>query len=169
MARQPGETSREMRTLGRPNPAERNLDPHVHETAIQTTGRRHRWTGAGILAGVFVTSLTAAFLADGQVFHAQNAQVFAFLSLAAVLVTGALFLTSGLAERRQQHQRAVARASLAKADAIEERVDLIVGLVSPIVGRLAAIEEALEKVKQFEDGVELGADVRRALMGHDSN
>jgi hypothetical protein len=177
-----GETTRDMRTRGQLNPAERDLDPHIRETAVQTTGLRHRRAGLAILLGAPATGLAAAYLAEGQVFHQQNAQIFAFLALVATIAIGVTYLASGLSESRGRHGRALHRQILAEQQKFRvehaedrERLDLVIGLVSALpgrldalAGRLDALERAIDKVPAYGDGVIHGMTLRNDAMGPES-
>jgi hypothetical protein len=163
-----GEDTRDILALGQPHPSERKLAEKEREDAVQKAGRRYRRTGFTLLILACVTALAAAVIAEGQVFHNPTAQLFAGLSTFALIAIGAILTSAGINERRNQSTRAMLRQALARGERNEQRLDRLLQLVDSNAERLDAIERQLEKVRRFEDGVELGAELRRAVMGGDN-
>jgi hypothetical protein len=173
-----GGNTRDLITLGKPHPAEQKLSEKDREDAVQRNGQRYRRVGFTLVIAPFIIGLAAALASEGQVFHDPTAQIFAALSMFALITLGAICSSAGINERRNQPLRAMMRQILAddkedrrrrqaESEACRERQELIIGLVSAVPGRLDEMAEALKKAPTFEDGVELGSELRRAVRGQD--
>lgn len=162
---EPGMTTRDMRTLGKPNPAERGLSPDDLEDRTQRHGRICRRTGITIIIGVFVGSLAAVILSEKRVFNEPGAQALANLSLFSILVGASIITNSGFYERRERPMRAMMRQALRQLENNTERLDTLVS----VPGRLAALEAVIDKVPGYGQGVMDGAQVMSDALGPDTD
>lgn len=169
-----GATTLDILALGHTHPAEQQLHPREREDASQAAGQRQRRLGASILVGAIVTALACAVIAEGQVFHNGNAQIFAGLGMFACIAIGAIIFAAGVNERREQHLRAMMRLVVTQSGKNTEQLELLVEMVNASTERLALIEEHLINLEQIVgnvpgygeaimDGIALG----RGLSGGD--
>ena len=173
-----GTDTLDMIALRRPHPAERRLDPQYREDAIQTTGRRCRWGGMGILAAVFLGALACAVAAESRTFNDAAAQLLAAMSMFALIVVGAIIAAAGFNERNNQPLRAMARLELRQTsenterlELLQKRADDIADQISELTERVAAVEKVVSKVPEYGkaimDGFELGRGNGGDVIGSD--
>lgn len=156
-----GMTTRDLCTLGQPNPIERGLSPDELEVRTQRHGRICRRTGITIIIGVFIGSLSAVILSEKRVFDEPGAQALANLSLFSILVGASIVTNSGFYERRERPMRAMMRQALRQLEKNTERLDTL----TPLPGKIAAMEHVIDKVPGYGRGVMDGLQVRADALG----
>lgn len=108
-----GGDSRDLRTLGIPNPAEKALTPADHETHTRRTGNRFLTTGAVIAALTYLACLAAAAANPAAVDAHPTYRMFTMLAIVTSLSTAAACVAIGGVERITRPLRAANRQLLA--------------------------------------------------------
>ncbi|MGX6604786.1 hypothetical protein ACWKSP_22060 [Micromonosporaceae bacterium Da 78-11] len=147
-----------------PHPGEQTLHPDDRENRTRRFGRRSFITGLTLACGVLINSLVIAIVGEHNTFVSPIGQLFAVLAYVAIAVTAASLIVVGGIERLGRGERSRARENRAAVAANQERLDLLIGLIGPLPGRLNAIEEVIAAVPAFGEGVELGATLRRQYV-----
>ncbi len=111
-----GVTTHDLRILGIPDPAERTLSLTEREEATQQHGLCCRRWGTGLIIGTVGATFAAALASDHNLFSDPDARLFAMLAMIGLLLFGAVLVAGGLAERRQQHNRALLRHAITQQD-----------------------------------------------------
>lgn len=176
-----GETTRDLQALRETHPAESGLAKADTETRIRRWGTRCLIAGLVIPPVMYGASLVASILAEINVFKSEAAQLFSVLGFIGLMqfATGLLIL-AGL-ERLTRPLRALARRSVTRAEdnaRIGEELRKEVAINSRLVAelivtaaasekRLAGVEQAIEKVPDYGQGLAQGARVAASVLGVD--
>jgi hypothetical protein len=165
-------------------PADLNTDPDENRT--KRYGRRMLGAGISISVGTVVAAQTAAIISEQRMFDNRAAELFAILTLVALMSLGFAMITVGGLERIQRPSRRRLRHHaalldrlrvLAERSAIDhrEQYDNLQGLVAALPGRMSALEErteemarVLESVPDYSQGLSEGARVAATMLGMDT-
>jgi hypothetical protein len=108
----PGQHSRDLRALGGKDPAEKDLDPKVHEKRIQRRDQRRLVTGIAAMGVAVLASLVGALVHPGNL--TPEALLFAALTIGCLAATGGVLTGVGFAGQAQSpvraHMRMLSRA-----------------------------------------------------------
>ncbi|HEY6117702.1 MAG TPA: hypothetical protein VI172_17240 [Candidatus Dormibacteraeota bacterium] len=155
-----GGTSRDLRTLGLPDPAEAHLKPGDTEDDTRTRGRRSLVIGCTLAGTGLIGSLIAAVIGGYSPSISPNVRLFVTLAVIAMSCAGTGFIVDGLTERRDRVARATAREQIRMIADNTARIDVIMGLVGAIPARLDAMEKTLKDVPDYGKGVIDGVQMR---------
>lgn len=159
-----GGDSRDLRALGIPEPAEMHLQTRDRETRIRRTDRWALISGVTIIVGALLGSTGLAVATDGPTFHNPIAQMYGILTLVTLVAAGAILIAIGATGRRQRLERAMMRELMRKTQGNVERLDVVMGIVAAIPGRLDAVEQALDDVPNYGKGVIEGVQMRQEAL-----
>jgi hypothetical protein len=172
-----GGHSQDLRDLGMPLPAEKTLKPEDRDAEARKFGTRNFRFGIAIMVGGLISALVCAVASDNHLFHQPPATLFAMLALIVIEAIGAILIIVGAHERLARPDRAMTRKMLAQQQENASKVmaqvqenaeylETIMGLVSPLPARIQAMERVIARVPKYEEGVLLGAELRKAVMGN---
>lgn len=171
-----GGTTGDILALGLPHPAERNLPADDRETRMRRFGRRALFAGITIHVVTILGALTISISTEGPTLTNPVAQMFGTFVIVVLMAAGAVLVALGGAERLQRPQRAMLRHTLTEARRANERLDVFVGTVAALPGRVEALtrevrtmQDALARVPDYGRGVIDGVQVRADALGPDTD
>lgn len=184
----PDESTHDLTTLHQPHPAEHGLPPADTEEAIERFSRRALIAGCTLPVFTFGAALTAAILSDISLFTSPAGQLFAVLSVVALisLATG-LLVIAGL-ERIARQQRTLVRRAVTRVQVnadiadgnrkaigrLDYRIANLITAVEQGSADLNAVKDELVQVREkfaavpdYGKGVIDGATMRANALGSD--
>lgn len=155
-----GDDTRDLRRYG--NQPEH---PAMIEARTRRFGVVCLTTGIALPIVVYFAGLVTAVAADNNAFHTEPARLFAVLGMIALIGLGFMLVAVGGMERLLRAPRSLTDNNriLLERHIVEtrERFDVIMGLLAPLPGRLTAIEDVIEKVPAYGEGVVFGVTLGR--------
>lgn len=178
-----GENTRDFHHLHIPHPAEIGLPAADTETRIVRFGNRALTAGIAIPVGIYVTTLAAAVAADVGIFTSPAGQMFATLGFIAVMTLACGLLTLAGVERLSRQSRTLVRRAVGRVEdnadtvaankaLIEKTNRLVAELIvtnAALEKRLLGVEQALENVPDYSEGMAKGARIAASMLGIDKD
>jgi hypothetical protein len=171
---EPGENTQDLRDLGEPHPAEKDLAPDDREACIRRRGRWALIAGVTIPVGTVIATLVAAALAEQRIFESRDGQLFATLAaITLMMLSASLVIVGGIEWVARQPRTLIRRATMqAKSNAeiggsnraaIETNNRLVAEAIVTLSGiekRLNSLESVVERLPDYSkivaDGYRLG-------------
>jgi hypothetical protein len=171
-----GGTTRDILALGEPHPAEHGHAPDEREDTTRRFGRRCFITGLSVITAAVFGAFALVIATEGPTLINPVAEMFGILTLITLIAAGVSLIVVGGVERLQRAQRASSRRTLGEARRANERLDVFVGTVSALPGRVEALtrevrcmQDALARVPDYGRGVIDGVQVRADALGPDAD
>lgn len=151
-----GTTTEDLRSVRSPAPAN---PADLEEKATRRFGRRNYITGISIIVGTVLSCLIFRILGGSHMYDSPTAQLFGTLGILSSLLLGTTLALAGAAERKHRPERAATRDILVAADRnririeqltqdTDERLQVVMGLLAPVPGRLDLNSERLARIEQ---------------------
>jgi uncharacterized membrane protein len=157
--------------LGQQHPAEQGLPASDREAHTRRWGNRLLVGGTTILIAAIIVTLSVATLYGTGAWGCEDGRLFATIALTFIDTLGAILATVGFLERRDRSHRAATRQAIQRQKDTVAQLELLVGLVSALPGRLSAledragtIEKAIEQLPNYGQGVIDGAQMRANVI-----
>ncbi|BAL87169.1 hypothetical protein AMIS_19490 [Actinoplanes missouriensis 431] len=160
-------TTRDLRDLGVPHPAEKGLPKADTEDQARAYGATQRRRGTVILVGTVIVTLGGAVLAEEYTWDSGAAQMLATLAILSITVYAGCLIVLGGIEKMLRPVRTHMRLAMSRATQNAELGGMNAQLIADLVEaqeamnqRLAAMEKTVAAVPEYEqifrDGYQFG-------------
>lgn len=168
-----GGNTEDLITQRRPHPTEHSPDKGMAGTEASNRHYGHILGAIGAALAVipFVISIVIAALNPQAIDDEGRSGRILSIVLFTAITIGIVMMGVACLERLTRYNRTLMREVLDNQDTLrqelanaQEERQYLIGVVAPIAGRLAAIEQKVEGVRGFSEGVEVGTKLLGDLM-----